>query len=109
MNEIDRDGNLPTPTVCESSGIEDNGRYEADPVHKQSSYQSDRIKSKNCELQERNDRRVKKMGNTRIDEGMKKEEVPFATIYYHDGGEWFTEDVDQHMHLCPKLVRPRKK
>ena len=59
---------LYTPTVCESSGIEDNECDGADPVHKQSSYQSDRIKSKNCELQERNDRRVKEMGNTRIDE-----------------------------------------
>ena len=49
------------------------------------------------------------MGNIRIDKRIKKEEVPSATIYYHDGGEWFTEDVDQHMHLCPKLVCPLKK
>ena len=64
------------------SGIEDNECDGADPVHKQSSHQSDGIKSKDCELQERADRRAEEMGNTRIDEGMKKEEVPSATIYY---------------------------
>ena len=49
-NEIDRDGNLPTPTVCESSGIEDNECDGADPVHKQSSHHKDGIKSEDCEL-----------------------------------------------------------
>ena len=46
------------------------------------------------------------MGNTRIDEGMKKEEVPFATIYYHDGGELFAEDIDQHMEVLPEVGTP---
>ena len=79
--EIDRDGNLPTPTVCESSGIEDNECDGADSVHKQSRHQSDGIRSEDCEIQKRADRRAKEMGNTRIDDRIKKEEVPSATIY----------------------------
>ena len=44
------------------------------------------IKSEDCELQERADRRADEMGNTKIDEELKKEEVSSATMYYHDGG-----------------------
>ena len=45
------------------------------------------------------------MDKTRIDERMKKE-VLFAMIYYHDGGELFAEDVDQHMVVLPKVGTP---
>ena len=46
------------------------------------------------------------MGNTRIDERMKKGEVPSATIYYHDGGKLFAEDVDHHMAVLPEVGTP---
>ena len=46
------------------------------------------------------------MGNTRIDERMKKEKLPSATIYHHDGGELFAEDVDQHMAVLPEVGTP---
>ena len=106
MNEIDRDGNLPTPTVCELSGIKDNECDGADPVHKQSSHQSDGITSEDCELQDRADRQAEEMGNTRIEERIKKEEVPSTTIYYHNGGESFAEDLDQHMVFLPEVGTP---
>ena len=48
------------------------------------------------------------MGNTRIDERMKKEEVPYETIYYHDGGELFAEDVDQHMAVLLGVGTPKQ-
>ena len=93
MNEIERIGNRPTQTVCESSGIKDHECNGADLVYNQSSHQSDRIKNEDCEVQERADRRAKEMANTTIDEEMKKEEVSSAAIYYHDGGKLFAEDV----------------
>ena len=81
MNEVDRYGNLPTLTVCKSSGIEDNECDGADPVHQQSRHHSDRITSEDCELQEGVDRRAEEMGNIRINKRMKKEVVPSAVIY----------------------------
>ena len=46
------------------------------------------------------------MGNTKIDEEINNEEVPSATIYYHDGGELFAEDVEQHMAVLPEVGTP---
>ena len=37
---------------------------------------------------------------------MKREEVSSASIYYHDGGELFAEDVDQHIIVLPKVCTP---
>ena len=48
------------------------------------------------------------MGNTKIDEEMKKETVSSATIYYHDGGELFAEDVDQHMAVLLGVGTPKQ-
>ena len=43
---------------------------------------------------------------TKIKEEMDKEEVSPATIYYHDGGELFAEDVDQHTAILPEVGTP---
>ena len=109
MDQIDRVRNRPTQTVCESSGIEDNECDGADPVYKHSSHRSDGIKSEDCELRERADRRVKEMGNTNVDEETKRDELSSAPMCYHHGGKMFDEDVGQHRRFCPMLLRQHKK
>ena len=46
------------------------------------------------------------MGNTKIDEEMTRYELASTPMYYHDGGELFAEDVDQHMAVLPEVVTP---
>ena len=38
-----------------------------------------------------------------IDEDMMKEDMPAASIYYHEGGELFAEDVEQQMAVLPEV------
>ena len=84
MNEIERIGNRPTQTVCESSGIEDNECdgadpvHRADPVHKKSSHHLDAISIEDSELQEQAERLVEIYEVVRIDkpaEGEKNSEI----------------------------------
>ena len=49
------------------------------------------------------------MDNTRIDEETKKYESSSTPVYYHDGGELFAEDVDQHMAVLPEVATPTQK
>ena len=46
------------------------------------------------------------MGNTKVDEETTRDELASTPMYYHDGGELFAEDVDQHMAVLPEVVTP---
>ena len=39
-----------------------------------------------------------------IDEDMMKEDMPAASIHYHEGGELSAEDVEQYMAVLPEVT-----
>ena len=53
--------------------------------------------------QERSDQTVIKPNAAAIGEASPEEELPIPSVHYHESGEIFAEDVDQHMRSCRKL------
>ena len=46
------------------------------------------------------------MDNTKFEEETTRDELASTPMSYHDGGELFGEDVDQHMTVLPEVGTP---
>ena len=96
-------------SVCKTSGRLSDGidRRTTDPLQIPAIYQSDEIEAEDseiqdCELPNRSDRLAQGAGIV-TDGGDAKEEDPHSTsLYYHEGGELFAKDVEQHLSVLPE-------
>uniref|UniRef100_M4BKS0 Uncharacterized protein n=1 Tax=Hyaloperonospora arabidopsidis (strain Emoy2) TaxID=559515 RepID=M4BKS0_HYAAE len=75
-----------------------------DPLQGQYNYQQDEIKVEDREVYGWSTRLVDSAEAAAIDEEMLQEDIPAATIYYHEGDELFAEDVDHHMAVLPEVT-----
>uniref|UniRef100_A0AAV1T8C1 Reverse transcriptase n=1 Tax=Peronospora matthiolae TaxID=2874970 RepID=A0AAV1T8C1_9STRA len=75
-----------------------------DPLQRQSNCHPDGIKVEYREVHGQSTRLDDDLKAVTIDGEVMENDVPGELTYYHEGGELFAEDVDQHMAVLPEVT-----
>ena len=73
-----------------------------DPLQGQSNCHPDGIKGEDREVHSQSTRLDDDVKDVTIDGELIENDVPDESTYYHEGGELFAEDVEQHMAVLPE-------